>query len=134
MRRMGRHRRSYTNAGTGGGDGDFLPTDIPGLVLWLRSDLGITGVMSAVGSAGTSPPVVTLTGTPSPLLPVEIDITSPGLRGVALFQWKLAGIVQATGLVTGANVVLGTGTLAAQFTGGASAYLADNVYTATVQS
>lgn len=133
MRRMGRHRRAYSNAGSGGGGGDFLPTDIPGLVLWLRSDLGITAVMSAVASAGTSPPVVTLTGTPSPLLPVEIDITLPGLRGVAMFQWKLGGIVQQTGLVTGASVALGSGTLAAQFTGGASAYLGDNVYTATVQ-
>lgn len=114
-------------------DSPILPPDIPGLVLWLRSDLGVTAVMSAVVPTGTAPPVVTLTGTPSPLLSVEIDITTPGLRGIALFQWKLGGAVQQTGLVTGANVALGTGTLAAQFTGGASVYVADNVYTATVQ-
>lgn len=113
-------------------DSPILPPDIPGLVLWLRSDLGVIAVMSAVVPTGTAPPVVTLTGTPSPLLSVEIDITTPGLRGIALFQWKLGGVVQQTGLVTGANMALGTGTLAAQFTGGASVYVADNVYTATV--
>jgi hypothetical protein len=109
--------------------GQFLPDSIPGLVLWLRADLGITAVMSAVVAAGTAPPAVTLTGVPSPLLPVEIDITGTGALGVP-FTWKLGGVVQATGLVTAANVPLGSGTLAAQFTIGA--YTNDNVYTATV--
>jgi hypothetical protein len=129
-RRDARHRRSFINAGSGGGAGDLLPSDIPGLVLWLRSDTGVTTVMSAVAAAGTAPPAVTLTGVPIPGLSVEIDITTPGLRGVALFQWKLGGVVQATLQLTGANVTLNS-TLVAQFPAGT--YSADNVYTATVQ-
>ena len=112
-------------------DSPILPPDIPGLALWLRSDLGVTAVMSAVGAAGTAPPAVTFTGTPSPLLPVEVDIQTPGLLGIALFRWKLGGVVQQTLQLTGANVSAGSGTLAFQFPAGT--YSADNVYTATVQ-
>jgi hypothetical protein len=110
--------------------GSFVPGDIPGLILFLRSDAGITPVLSNVVATGTSPPAVTFSGLPSPLLPVEVDVTGTGALGVP-FTWKLGGVVQGSG-ITAANVPLGLGTLAAQFPVGA--YTNNDVYKANVQA
>jgi len=89
-----------------------------------------TIVMLSVASAGTAPPAVTLTGTPvAQSTTIEIDITTGGARGTALFTWKLGGVVQATGQTTAATFVLGTTGLTANFPVGT--YTNDNVYTAS---
>jgi hypothetical protein len=112
------------------------PTDILGCVLWLRADLGITAVMSAVTATGTSPPTVTLSGTPlttqtiasTPY--VELDVTTGGALGTAVFQVKLNGTVILTGLNTGSSVALtGTGLTASWAVGVSST---NDVYTANV--
>jgi hypothetical protein len=110
----------------------FTPKSIPGLILWLRSDMGVTGVMSAVTASGTAPPTVTLSGTPvSTLTNVELDVTSAGALGVAQFQVKMNGSVILTGLNTGSSVALtGTGLTSSWAVGVSST---NDVYTAFVQ-
>jgi hypothetical protein len=111
----------------------FTPKSIPGLILWLRSDMGVTGVMSAVTASGTAPPTVTLSGTPNVavLTNVEIDISTTGTLGTATFQWKQNGSVQQTGQTTAATFALGSTGLTANFSVGA--YTNNDVYTALVQ-
>lgn len=109
----------------------FTPAQLPGLVLWLRADLGITYVQGPVVATGTTPPTVTLSGTPtSATNTIEIDITGIGILGVALFSWKWNGVVQQTAQVTAASFPLaGTG-ITASF--GAGTYAANDVYTSVV--
>ena len=107
------------------------PLDIPGCVLWLRADLGVTYVQGPVTATGTTPPAVTLTGQPvSPSTSLEIDITLGGLRGTAVFSWKLNGVVQQTLQLTAATFALGTTGVTANFAAGT--YTNDNVYTSVV--
>jgi len=83
-----------------------------------------------ITSAGTAPPVVTLTGSTPTLVAIEIDVnnTAGGTAlGQALFQWKLNGVVQQAGQATAASFVLGTTGLTAHFSAGP--YTNDNVYT-----
>jgi len=92
---------------------------------------GAATINSTMVATGTTPPAVSISGT-APFTNVdkiEIDITLGGARGTALFQWKLNGVVQATGVVTAATNVLGTTGLTANFPVGT--YNADNVYTKT---
>jgi len=119
-------------------DGSVTPQSLFGsaLILWLRSDLGVTAVMGPVTAAGTTPPAVTLTGTPNAsayntsigTASIEIDITTGGARGTALFTWKLNGVVQQTGQTTAATFALGTTGVTANFPTGT--YTNNNVYTA----
>lgn len=95
--------------------------------------LTIKGLFATNGSpvvaTGTTPPTVTLTGTATANAVIEIDITTGGARGTALFTWKLNGTIQAVNVPTGASVALpGTG-LQAAFTVGT--YAVDNVYAST---
>ena len=108
------------------------PANLPGLVLWLHGEAGFTVVQGPVTATGTTPPTVTLSGTPNNLSAstVEIDITTPGTRGIALFQWKFDGVVQQTLQVTSASFVLGTTGLQASFSAGT--YAANNVYTSVL--
>jgi hypothetical protein len=119
-----------------GSSGGSSPASILGsaLTLWLRGDLGVTFVMSAVAATGTTPPAVTLTGTPAVSVintlastpAIEIDISTTGARGTATFQWKLNGSVQQTAQTTAATFALGTTGLTANFPVGT--YTNDNVY------
>lgn len=84
--------------------------------------------MSAVVSTGTSPPVVTLTGTPTGYHDVRIEITTGGSRGTAVFKWSSdGGSTYTTGVTTAATAVLGTTGLTANFATGT--YSTDNIYT-----
>jgi hypothetical protein len=88
------------------------------------------GFAYTVTSAGTNPPVVTLTGTTSSLLAIEIDVndvTGGTALGQALFTWKLGGVTQATGVATAAHVALGSTGVTANFSAGP--YANNNVYT-----
>jgi hypothetical protein len=106
------------------------PPDINGLNMWLRSDVFVP-VQGVVIATGTTPPTVTVAGTPSSLSnSIEIDITAPGTLGVAVFSWKLNGSVKQTLQVTSASFPLsGTG-ITATFSAGT--YAADNVYKSVV--
>ena len=107
------------------------PLDIAGALLWVRADLGVTIVQGPVVATGTTPPTVTMTGTPATSSnSLEIDITLTGLRGTATFTWKLNGVVQQTLQLTAATFVLGTTGITANFSAGT--YTNDNVYTSVV--
>ena len=90
--------------------------------------------LSAITAAGTTPPTVTISGTPSSLLAqsLRIEITTGGTRGTALFRWSLDGGTTwvASGVATAASVALGTSGITAAFATGT--YATDNVYTATI--
>lgn len=86
--------------------------------------------MSSVTATGTTPPTVTLTGTPTIYADIIIDITTGGARGTAVFRWSSdGGATYTTGVTTAATVTLtGTG-LTANFATG-SDYNTDNLYVA----
>lgn len=86
--------------------------------------------MSSVSSAGTTPPTVSLTGTPTGYWDLRIEITTGGARGTAVFKWsKDGGATYTTGVTTAATVALtGTGLTAVFATG--TDYATDNIYTA----
>lgn len=118
----------------------FTPASLPGLQLWLQSNLGVTVATGPTVAAGTTPPAATITGAPSASTAsgasagtamVEIDIEVPGILGTAQFQWLLNGVFQASGLVTAAHVALGTTGLTANFPAGTYATAPSrNIYTA----
>lgn len=85
--------------------------------------------MTSVTSAGTTPPAVTLTGTPNGFHDVRIEITTGGALATAVFRWSInGGSTWTAGVTTAASVVLtGTG-LTANFAAGT--YATNNVYTA----
>lgn len=84
-----------------------------------------TGVIAA----GTAPPTVTVSGTPASEYDFEIEITTGGALGAAVFRWRTNGGSWNSGVTTGASVLLvGTGVYAA-FPAGT--YSTDNVYTWT---
>lgn len=109
----------------------FAPSQLSNLHLWLDARLGITYAQGPVSAAGTTPPAVTLTGTPaSSTNTIVVTVTTPGVLGVALFSWSLNGVTQQTSQVTAASFPLsGTGTTA-QFSAGT--YSANNTYTSQV--
>lgn len=79
---------------------------------------------------GTLPPSVTLQGRPTlGSLEMVIQITTPGVLGVAVFQWSSdGGQTFTTTVVTAATVALGATGLTAVFPSGN--YAADNAWTA----
>ena len=84
--------------------------------------------MTVVTAAGTTPPTVSLTGTPAGYWDLRIEITTGGARGTAVFKWSAdGGATYTTGVATAANVDLGNGITVVFATG---TYATDNVYTA----
>ncbi len=76
---------------------------------------------------GTTPPLVTMTGTPSADYQIQIDVQTGGALTVATFNWSSDGGVTFTGPVTTAStVVLGSTGITATFHGGT--YDANNQY------
>ena len=101
--------RRFQQVGEGEYPG-FVPTDLPGCVLWLRADLGVTIVQGPVVATGTSPPAVTFAGVPaSSTNTIVLTCTGAGTNTTATFSWTLNGIAQ-TPFTAAATVVLpGTG-------------------------
>jgi len=92
------------------------------------TETSYTGGLSNVVATGTTPPTVTISGTPTGLDYFEIDITTGGALGAALFTWKRHGATIATGQTTSAAFTLpGTGVVVA-FGAGPPNYATDNVY------
>ena len=126
------------------------PANYSGLMCWHDSQYGVTTIqgitrytatVGTVVATGTSPPAVTITGTPLNTTTIaggnqviEIDITTGGTLGTALFTWKLNGSVIQTNQTTASTFTLGTAAasttgLTANFPAGT--YTNDNVYTET---
>ena len=88
-----------------------------------------TTFLPLVATGGTAPPAVTLTGTPSAgTVRIDMNITTPGARGTALFTWKLNGVTQQTGQTTASTFALGSTGLALNFP--SANYFSDDVYEA----
>lgn len=111
--------------------GSWIGAAGPGATDYLRWDRNqaklVNGDLGSSVTTGTSPPVVTFSGTPlSSVQSIEIDITAGGNPGT--FKWKLNGVVQASGVSTGLGTYALSGTgMTAHFSVGPT-YSADNVY------
>lgn len=114
-----------------------------GTPIGIADSMPTTGsVMSSVTSSGTSPPVVTLSGTPNGAHKLRIIITVGGALGTAKFKFSLDdGENYSAEILTAASVTLtdpavdsliganGKSGLTAGFA--SNTYNVDNVYTAT---
>lgn len=92
---------------------------------------GAPSLLTAVTAAGTTPPTVTVAGTPTLAGSYRIEITTGGARGTAVFKWSLDGGANwtETAITTAATYLLpGTGITVSFSTG---TYATDNVYTFT---
>lgn len=115
----------------------FVPTDVQGCALWLRGDLGVTLAIGPVAASGTTPPAVTITGTPlstataSAGIPyVEIFINGAGVGPAATFSWALDGDTQQTGQSCTSTFTLGQTGLTANFPN--AQYFTNDVYQANL--
>lgn len=84
--------------------------------------------LSAVTATGTTPPTVTVTGTPTDYYQASVEITTGGTRGTAVLKYSLdGGTTYKTGITTAATYLIpGTGITLNFATG---TYATDNVYT-----
>ena len=112
----------------------FQPGWIPSVVMWERADLGVTTVVGPVAMTGTTPPTITLSGTPSTTQTapgtayLELDCTTLGILGTSLFTVKVNGATTATNVASASSGVVLTGSgLTAGWAAGASAV--NDVYT-----
>ena len=130
---------SWNSAGTarGGQWQGFSPSWSPSSVIWLRADSGVTAVAGPVTATGTTPPTVTLAGTPtaaqtSAATPyVELDCTTLGILGTSEYTLKLNGATVATNVASASSGVSIPGSgLTAGWAAGTSAV--NDVYTANV--
>lgn len=110
------------------------PTTLAGLVAWYRADLGVTLVQGPVVATGTSPPAVTMTGTPATAAnTIIITITLSGIVGVAQFSWSLNGVTQQTGQTVTSTFALGATGITAHFPAGTyNTVSTPDVYTSVV--
>lgn len=114
----------------GGGSGTGASSD---LVAVLGVATGAPTLLSAVTSSGTTPPVVTVSGTPLVDGAFKLDIQTGGALATATFRWSKNGGVDwvQSAVATAATVVLpGTGITVAFAAG---TYAADNEYAFTAQ-
>ncbi len=105
----------------------------PGAVTQTGSGPAITvPTKSAVTSAGTAPPVVTLTGSPLAFYDLVVEITTLGARGVARFRYSLDGgeTWAASNVLTAATYLMADTGVTLNFATGTD-YAVDNVYTAS---
>ena len=97
-----------------------------------KSDVGLA--MGAVTSAGTTPPAITLTGTPDRYVDLKVIVGTAGARGVGTIKYSLDGGVTYSAAITTAatiNVIALDGKdtgLVLNYANATSA--ADNVWTA----
>ncbi len=104
----------------------------------MAASIYAAGTRTAVASGyattvatGTTPPTVSLAGTPTINGTIILQITTPGARGVAVFKWSSdGGATYTTGVLTAATTLLGsTGVTATWGAGAGPAYANNNVYT-----
>jgi hypothetical protein len=102
-------------------------------VLGCRLTGAVVGSNSAVVSAGTTPPTLTLTGTATDYIDLRVEITTAGALGTSRFRYSLDGGItfSQTRATVASHVMAGTG-ITLGFAAGT--YAADNVYTATCEA
>jgi hypothetical protein len=92
-----------------------------------QSDVGLA--VSAVTSAGTTPPAITLSGTPTVDVNLRIECTTLGNRGTAVVRYSIdGGVTWTENVTTAATFAIGTTGLTANYANAAAAV--DNVWTA----
>lgn len=98
--------------------------------LWCEVDRGTTFSGDAI-AAGTTPPVVTITGVNSPTFPtIKVRIPAGGARGTATYETSYDGVLWSTAAATLASVVVGPFTI--NFPVGT--YATNNTYDANPQT
>lgn len=123
-------------AARGSASGGYSPLNLPGFTAlrsWVTAQRFNTLTFNSSPQAlGTTPPAVTLTGTPTRLIDPRIEITTGGTRPSTVFRWAEDGgagswtsSVSADAGGTGV-VALGTTGLTAHFPAGT--YNTNNVY------
>lgn len=116
------YESEFTGASYNVGDGEItiLSTSLPGVTYPPHT---------AVKSSGTTPPVLTVSGTAISESDFDVEITTGGILGASDFRWRVGGGAWNTGVTTAALVALsGTG-VSVSFAAGT--YATDNVYTWT---
>jgi len=96
----------------------------------------VQGSMGAVTSAGTSPPTITLTGTPAGAYELRVSVTTAGALGTSKIKYSLDGGVTYTENVTTAATVLMVDPFTKQSSGvtlniASGSASVDNTYTAS---
>lgn len=93
-----------------------------------------TSGMTPVVATGTTPPTVTLSGSPAPTVTkLHIDIVAGGTLGVATFRYSLDNATTwSSTTATAASSVLGASGLTAAFLAGT--YNADNLYRSDIRN
>ncbi len=114
-------------------DLEFYPSQVPGCVaFWDPAKLLSLTYGATLKATGTSPPAVTLTGSPLIVVGIYIDIEA----GATTFRWSLdsgATFVQSgVTIPLGGTHVLGATGFTANFPN--SAYNADNLYESTISN
>ncbi len=108
-----------------------LTSSAGGQVVFLCSeDDENDNTLGSVSSSGTTPPTVTLTGTPLVGVSImKVDIVVGGTRGTATFRWSLDnGTTWSSTAATAASIALTGSGLTVNFATGT--YNADNLYSA----
>ncbi len=121
----------------------YVETSPDGLTSWRsvadfdqKSDVLLA--MGAVTSAGTTPPTITLTGTPNRYINLKVICTTLGARGTAVIKYSLDGGKTYSAAVTTAATMLMSDPVTGLTTGVTLAYASataatDNVWTAKTQ-
>ncbi len=105
-------------------------TEDHGPIILVGTTASTAGANSAVTSAGTSPPVVTLTGVPTDDASGIVQIVQAGARGTATFKYSLdGGVTYSPEIVTAATYLMPNGVTLNFATG--TNYAVDNKYTFT---
>lgn len=68
-----------------------------------KTEAGLT--MGAVASTGTTPPAITLTGTPDRYIDLRITVVTAGARGTGTIRYSIDGGVTFSGTVTSAATI-----------------------------
>lgn len=90
-------------------------------------------VFSAVTAAGTTPPTITLSGTPAAAYTMKIEVTTGGAIGTMVFRWSSDGGTTWTSGVNSAATPIALGSTGVSVTFPAGTYATDNTYTFTTK-
>jgi hypothetical protein len=115
------YEAEYTGAAYNVGDGEItiLSTSLPGVTYPPHT---------AVKSTGTTPPTLTITGTAASEYDFDLEITTGGAVGAALFRWRANGGAWTTGVTTSTSPPCALGGTGVSVSFAAGTYATDNVY------
>lgn len=118
------YEAEYTGAAYNVGDGEItiLSTSLPGVTYPPHT---------AVKSSGTTPPVLTVSGSGVSEYDFDVEITTGGIVGAADFRWRANGGAWTTGVTTSTTPPCSLGATGVSISFAAGTYATDNVYTWT---